>query len=103
MNASAKRGEVISTRNLFDTMVSAVLTPDCLTYTTLVRAHSAVADVSGCLELLDVMSAHGVSPNIITWNLALAACDRARPRRYEVAEQLFQSMVVAAVYPNSIT
>merc|ERR1712232_1321275 len=95
MNASAKKGDLLSTKKLFDAMVRSSLTPDCVTYTTLVRAHSAVADVSGCLQVLDAMSSHGVSPSIITFNLALASCDRIRPRRCDVAERLFQNMVVA--------
>ena len=82
-------------------MDSREITPDVITYNTLISAFSNCQQTDRAIELFQKMQVQRIIPDVITFNALFAACEQSA--EWEKALDLFSEMKRKKVQPDVIS
>ena len=77
------------------------LTPNAVTWTTLINACGKAGQLERAFETLREMRHAGHEPNVVTWTALVDAA--AKAKRPHLAVRLYRGMLRAGVVPNLVT
>jgi len=77
------------------------VTPDLITYSTLIKGHCARGDLEQGLQLLSLMQRRGIKPDAILFNSILDGCAHKQMRT--LTEKVLQDMEAASIAPSNFT
>merc|ERR1719161_976682 len=102
IDACARCGAMVRVPELMADMHAAKITPDTITYSTLVKGHCLSGDVDQAFEVLKQMQKDGRhKPDEILYNCLLDGC--AKEHRLEEALVLYDEMKAQGVAPSNFT
>merc|ERR1719491_2934299 len=77
------------------------VSPDLITYSTLIKGHCSRGDLEQGLQLLGLMQRRGIAPDAVLFNSILDGCAHKQMRT--LTEQVLRDMEVANVAPSNFT
>merc|ERR1719235_742986 len=86
---------------LFRDMYQKNVTPDIVTYSTVIKGHCARGCLEQGLQLLGLMQRRGISPDAIVFNSILDGCAHKQMRT--LIEQVLKDMETAGIAPSNFT
>merc|ERR1719327_2291480 len=102
IDACARCGAMDRVPQLLSDMKASNITPDQITYGTLVKGHCLSGSVDQAFEILAEMRAGGkYKPDEILYNCLLDGC--AKEHRLEDAMALYEQMKQASIVPSNFT
>ena len=66
------------------------VTPDLVSYNTMLKSCSKAGDVPSAIRWLKEISKASLSPDVISWNCAIGACAASKPIESAKAEEFFR-------------
>eukprot|EP00448_Togula_jolla_P000382 CAMPEP_0170613986 /NCGR_PEP_ID=MMETSP0224-20130122/24561_1 /TAXON_ID=285029 /ORGANISM="Togula jolla, Strain CCCM 725" /LENGTH=985 /DNA_ID=CAMNT_0010939617 /DNA_START=153 /DNA_END=3110 /DNA_ORIENTATION=- len=86
---------------VFRDMALNAVTPDLITYSTMIKGHCARGDLEQGLQLLGLMQRRGISPDAVLFNSILDGCAHKQMRT--LTEQVLRDMEAANIAPSNFT
>merc|ERR1719486_69886 len=86
---------------IFRSMPLQGVTPDLITYSTLIKGHCTRGDLEQGLQLLGLMQRQGIAPDAVLFNSILDGCAHKQMRT--LTEQVLKDMETAGVKPSNFT
>ncbi|XP_045806007.1 pentatricopeptide repeat-containing protein At4g16390, chloroplastic-like [Trifolium pratense] len=99
--AYARTNHVDMAQRLYDRAKTEIWPIDVVTFSALIKMYDLVGNYDGCLNMYLEMMGLGVKPNLITYNILLAAIMRGK--RHWQAKTIYQEMKSSGVSPDFIT
>merc|ERR1719199_1955211 len=90
-----------SATGIFKDMSLNTVTPDLISYSTLIKGHCSQGNLEQGLQLLGLMQRKGISPDAIVFNSILDGCAHKQMRT--LTEQVLQDMESAGIAPSNFT
>merc|ERR1719230_297555 len=87
--------------DLFRDMSLRNVTPDLISYSTLIKGHCSRGDLEQGLQLLGLMQRRGILPDAIVFNSILDGCAHQQMRT--LTERVLQDMESAGIAPSNFT
>merc|ERR1719261_319336 len=102
LDANARTGKMDRADELFREMQASGVSPDVITYSTLVKGYCQAGDIDKGYQVLNEMVKNGVhEPDEILYNSLLDGC--AKQHRLDDALKLLDDMQDASVVPSNYT
>merc|ERR1719261_395763 len=90
-----------SAASVFKDMELNAVTPDLISYSTLIKGHCTRGDLEQGLQLLGLMQRRNISPDAIVFNSILDGCAHKQMRT--LTEQVLRDMENAGIAPSNFT
>merc|ERR1719261_2324543 len=90
-----------SAASVFKDMELNAVTPDLISYSTLIKGHCARGCLEQGLQLLGLMQKRGISPDAVVFNSILDGCAHKQMRT--LTEQVLKDMEAAGIAPSNFT
>jgi len=102
IDACAKSGEVERAQQWFLKAEEAGIALDEISYNSVINACAKAGQANRASQWLLKAEEAGVALSVISYASAVQACAQAKPRRPDLAQQLFQRMLSKKIRPNKV-